>query len=85
MISDLRSKCERLLCRRIDISNVIYHLQLADLYRGSNLKEKCFKFIAANFKEVKATQDWADLKSEFNSKIILEEMISYMTSNLTII
>ena len=78
-VSALKSTCEVLLSKDLRCENVVELLQLATLHKGKNLKENCLHFIAKYFKAVQSTKSWNDLKNEFNSKNILEEIIEYMS------
>ncbi len=79
-IPALRQKCETHIGANLNVDNVVDNLQLSILHNSLRLKQDCFHFMAKNFAEVKTTKAWFDLKSEYYSKSILEDIIQYMSS-----
>ena len=66
--------CENELKMKIQVSNVVDTLILADLYGASSLKLACLKFIHLNLVGVQKTSQWRDLQEQ---SVLLMEILEY--------
>ena len=56
------TRCQRVLCKRLDVENVVHTLALADQHHCDTLKDACIEFMAQRMGQVAATQGYMQLK-----------------------
>ena len=74
-LDHLKALCEWHLTYSLQVDNASHIIQLAFTHNAPQLKRNVLKFIAKNAAEVRATEEWAEVKQRND---ILDELIETM-------
>ena len=77
-IKELSSACENLLVQKLTVSNALELFLLAELHQGQVLKGKAKEKIAANFKTIKTSEQWKELRNDPSSYPAILEITDCM-------
>ena len=77
-IMELSSACENLLVQKLTPSNALELFLLAELHQGQILKDKAKEKIAANFKAIKTSEQWKELRNDPSSYPAILEITDCM-------
>jgi len=77
-INDLKKICEKILIKKITISNMLEFLVLADMYKAPDLKSAAKSLIIANSRELLKMNKWKDKLKQSSHLVyeVLEDLIA---------
>ena len=76
-LSQLYATCEDQLKSKMNVTNVIDFLILADMHRAKYLKDACLNYIYHNSAAVHSTSEWKELRKNSDHVSLLVESLEY--------
>lgn len=74
-LDGLKAKCEQFLSYNLQVGNAVQKLQPAQTYNTSQLKENALLFIIKYINEVRESNDWGIMNSNYE---LMNELIGRM-------
>ena len=78
-IQGLRARCESILAAELNVENAAEIYFFSFLYGEGLLKEKSIDLVAKNFRSVKLTPKWIELKNNPSMGPAIEQVMDYMS------